>query len=657
MTPLLFLLLISLISGCEKNDNNGPGADKLLQITSAKIGTIDISSTNTTEGVPVGKPIVLSFSQPLDTATVEDNITMLNPDSSQHGFTSHFMEDHSTISIRPVPDLEHSATYSLMLEKGLKSQHDAKFNGLTFHFSTERGTLRIQSIRLNGQDFSSNGPISGIDFQTQFRIRFNAPIEKSGLSDHVSLSGPSGDQPLSLTHQDQDSTLIVENQDPLTYYRKYTFSLSQEITTTNNFEFKGFHNDFYTRLDSTDKFPRINEEKLLTKIQEQTFKYFWDFAHPNCGLARERNTAGDIVTTGGSGFGIMSIIVGIERGFISRDQGLQRLEKILSFLENEADRFHGAWPHWMDGTTGEVIPFGEKDDGADLVETAFLVQGLLAFREYLDPTVSQEKDLIDQINRLWEGVEWDWYTQGKEVLYWHWSPNYGFEKNLPIRGHNETQIVYILAAASPSHPIDASVYHNGYAKNGAMQNGNQYYGYTLPLGNAYGGPLFFTHYSYLGLDPRNLEDHYADYWKQNRNHALIHHAYCKDNPQNYIGYSGQAWGLTASDNHEGYSAHSPTNDLGVITPTAAVSSLPYTPQKAMAAIKHYYYQLGDRLWGPYGFYDAFSPTHNWWADSYIAIDQGPIICMIENHRTALLWDLFMSAPEIQSGLDKLGFTY
>jgi hypothetical protein len=374
-------------------------------------------------------------------------------------------------------------------------------------------------------------------------------------------------------------------------------------------------------------------------------------------MARERNTSGDLVTSGGSGFGLMAIVVGIERGFITRAEGLERLDKILDFLET-SDRFHGAWSHWINGNTGDVIPFSANDNGGDLVETSFLVQGLLAFRQYLEGGVAAEKLLIDRINVLWESVEWDWYTKGGEkVLYWHWSPDKEWTMNHQVRGHNETLITYILAASSPTHSINADVYHLGYARSGNIKNGNSYYGIPLPLGESYGGPLFFTHYSFLGMDPRNLEDQYANYWTQNVNHSKINHAYAEDNPKNFVGYSVEAWGLTASDNHEGYSAHSPTNDLGVISPTAALSSFPYTPAESMKALKYFYYTLGDRLWGTYGFYDAYNLTEGWIANSYLAIDQGPIIIMIENYRTGLLWDLFMSAPEIQAGLTKLEFQY
>jgi hypothetical protein len=352
----------------------------------------------------------------------------------------------------------------------------------------------------------------------------------------------------------------------------------------------------------------------------------------------------------------MALIVGMERGYISRSEGLAQLEKILGFLEN-CDRWHGAWPHWLNGSTGKVVPFSSKDDGGDLVETSFMVQGLLAMRQYMNKAAPDEALLADRIDALCDGVEWDWFTRGENVLYWHWSPNSGWTVNLKIEGYNETLITYVLAASSLTHGVSADVFHKGYMRNGAIVNGNSYYGYVLPLGYDYGGPLFFTHYSFLGLDPRNLSDRYADYWQQNVNQALINQAYCIANPHNYIGYSADCWGLTASDNQQGYSAHSPTNDLGVITPTAAVSSIPYTPEASMKAIHHFYYRLGDRLWGNYGFYDAFNVTYGWWADSYISIDQGPVVVMIENYRTALLWDLFMSCPEVQAGLDKLGFSY
>jgi hypothetical protein len=435
---------------------------------------------------------------------------------------------------------------------------------------------------------------------------------------------------------------------------KYQFTISNSLKGAGGEPFTAFSKTLYTTVDNTPKFPVISDEELLTLVQQQTFKYFWDFAHPSSGMARERNTSGDIVTSGGTGFGLMALIVGIERNFITRQQGIERLDKILDFLET-ADRFHGVWPHWINGSTGDVVPFSAKDNGGDLVETSFLVQGLLTFREYLNSADGTEQALITRINTLWEGVEWDWYRKNNEnVLHWHWSPNYNWEMNFALSGYFEEQITYFLAAASPTHSIPKEVYTNGYGKNGAIVKNNTHYGIKLPLESP--APLFWVHYSYLGLDP-HFSDDFANYWEQNVNATLINQAYCIANPKNFVGYSDECWGLTSSDNQSGYNAHSPGNDLGVITPTAALSSFPYTPDQSMKALKFFYYKMGDRLWGEYGFYDAFNITEGWTASSYLAIDQGPIIVMIENYRTGLLWNLFMSAPEVQNGVNKLSFVY
>lgn len=399
----------------------------------------------------------------------------------------------------------------------------------------------------------------------------------------------------------------------------------------------------------------MTDEELLTMVQKYTFRYFWDFAHPVSGLTRERNTT-SIVTTGGSGFGVMAILVGIKQGFISYEEGVERLLKIVSFLES-ADRFHGVYPHWMNGATGAVIPFSEFDDGGDLVETAFLIQGLLTARQCISGDTEDEILLREKITQIWKDVDWNWYRKTvQKVLYWHWSPNYGWEINHQIRGFNEAHIVYILAIASPTHNVPATLYHNGWA-GGNYTNGNTYYDLPLEVGGFNGGPLFFSHYSYLGFDPRYKKDAYTNYFNRNVNHTLINRNYCIDNPKNYAGYGPESWGLTASDDPWGYLAHEPTSarDNGTITPTAALSSFPYTPNLSMKALKHFYRDYGDRLWGKFGFYDAFNLDQDWYASSYLAIDQGPIIGMIENYRSNLLWDCFMANPEIDAALDAMGF--
>lgn len=413
----------------------------------------------------------------------------------------------------------------------------------------------------------------------------------------------------------------------------------------------------------------LSDDSLLTLVQYKTFQYFWDGAEPTSGAARERfhsdNQYADndkhIITSGGTGFGVMAILVGIERKFITRQEGFERLNKLVNWLE-KADRFHGVWPHWLNGETGKVKPFSPKDDGADLVETSYLAQGLLCVRQYFKDGNEEEKQLAAKIDKLWKEIEFDWHRKNNQnVLYWHWSPKHQWEMNFPVEGYNECLIMYFLAAGSPTHSIPAEVYHEGWARKGGMRNDSthQQYGYHLSLrhngAQQFGGPLFWSHYSFLGLDPRKLKDQYADYWQHNTNHTLINRQYCLENPKNYKGYGENCWGLTASYSIKGYAAHSPIEDLGVISPTAALSSFPYSPKESMKVVRHLYEDLGDKVFGEYGFYDAFSEQDNWYLPRYLAIDQGPIVVMIENHRTGLLWNLFMSSPEVETAKDKLGF--
>lgn len=434
----------------------------------------------------------------------------------------------------------------------------------------------------------------------------------------------------------------IKNVEALQPMKQYRFTLAQGECFGVSVQ-KPYTVIFTTGDDASQKFPTISDEALLDLVQEKTFGYFWDYAHPVSGLARERYGSGDTVTSGGSGFGIMALPVAVERGFITRAEAAARLRTILTFLSEKADRFHGVFPHWLNGTTGKVIPFSEKDNGGDLVETAFLMQGLLTVARFFDR--EDEADIRSAVDALWRAVEWDWYTRGgQDVLYWHWSPSDGWAMNMRITGWNEALIVYVLAASSPTHPVGKAAYDRGWASGGSMKP-------TVT------GPLFFAHYSFLGLDPRKLRDAYADYWAQNVAHARYNYDYCVRNPGAHAGYGADCWGLTASDIPGGYTASSPTNDRGVIAPTAALASFPYTPQESLAALHTFYYILGDRLFGEYGFRDAFSLDQAWFASSYLAIDQGPIVVMIENYRSGLLWNLFMQDADIQRGLQALGFSF
>ena len=415
----------------------------------------------------------------------------------------------------------------------------------------------------------------------------------------------------------------------------------------------------------------MTDEELLTMVQEACFRYYWDAAHPVAGMALEV-IPGDrnLVALGASGFGVMALVVGIERGFITREQGAERMLKIVRFLAG-ADRFHGAWPHFLDGRNGKVIPlFGKYDDGGDLVETAFLIQGLLAARQYFDRDLKAEREIRETITDFWKSVEWDWYRKGSDsdFLYWHWSPNHGFHISHPLIGWNETMIVYLLAVASPTHPAPASMYHTGWAGQSETAvryrqgwsgtthgdhyvNGNTYYGIKLDVGPV--SELFFTQFSFLGFDPRHKKDRYANYFDNNRNMALIHHAYSVENPRKRVGYGDDTWGRSAGVNAGG--GATPRGDNGTITVHATLGSFPYTPEESLKSLKHFYRDLGGKLWGVYGFRDGFNLTENWFEDVYMGLNQAPITVMIENHRTGLIWKLFMSNPEIGEALKKIGF--
>jgi exo beta-1,2-glucooligosaccharide sophorohydrolase (non-reducing end) len=418
----------------------------------------------------------------------------------------------------------------------------------------------------------------------------------------------------------------------------------------------------------------LTDDELLTMVQEACFRYYWEAAHPNAGMAIEI-LPGDknLVAVGSSGFGIMALIVGVDRGFITRGQGSERLLKIVRFLA-KADRFHGVWPHFLDGRSGKVIPyFGSNDDGGDLVETAFLMQGLLVARQYFNHDTAGEREIRDTVTSLWKTVEWDWYRQGPDpnFLYWHWSPDHGFYIHHPLIGWNETMIIYLLAIASPTHAVPASMFHTGFASQAELAvryrqgwgrttqgdhytNGNTYYGQKLDVGVGSGGELFFTHYSFLAFDPRGKRDRYTDYFRNNRNIARIAHAYAMDNPRKFVGYGDDTWGRSAGVNSAG-GRSLPADDNGTITCTAALASFPYTPEESMKALKHFYRDLGDKLWGIYGFRDGFNQTENWFEDVNMALNQAPIVVMIENYRSGLIWKQFMSNPEVQPALDAIGF--
>lgn len=419
---------------------------------------------------------------------------------------------------------------------------------------------------------------------------------------------------------------------------------------------------------------KLSDEELLTMTQEACFRYYWEAAHPVAGMALEILPGDEnLVAVGSSGFGIMAMLVAAERQFITRGQVVERMIKIVRFLQ-KADRFHGVWPHFLDGRTGKALAyFGPYDNGGDLVETAFLVQGLLAARQYFTRDNVAEREIRETITKLWQEVEWDWYRKSptSEVLYWHWSPDHQWHISHPLIGWNETMIIYLLAIASPTHGVPASLYHTGWAGQSDLMvryrqgwgrttdgdhytNGHSYHGIKLDVGVGSGAELFFTQFSFLGFDPRGRRDAYANYFENNRNIARINHAYCVANPRHHAGYGDNCWGLSAGINSGG-GKPLPRDDNGTINCSAALASFPYTPRESMAALKHFYRDLGAKVWGLYGFHDGFNQQDNWFEAVNMGLNQAPITVMIENHRTGLIWRLFMSNPEIAPMLQAIGF--
>ncbi len=418
----------------------------------------------------------------------------------------------------------------------------------------------------------------------------------------------------------------------------------------------------YGEFSATVRGESVAEEReaFLTGVQAAGIRYFTDYAHPVSGLGREWGRVNPphhvrrVCALGASGMGLMNMVVGLERGLLPAAETRQLLLRILRFVQEKAERYDGALPHWLDGTTGKTIPFA-RIGGADIVETAFFMQGLLVVREYFAGTDAVDTEIRTRADAVWRDVRWDRFVDKKNRLYWHW-PIEGRKRPLLITGSNEGHIAYLLAVASPTHPAPDAVYHDGWVGTHRVLN-KDYYGVRLEVGRPHGFPLFWTHYSYMGLDPRGLRDkHVRDYFDHHRNAALVHWHHAKENPGGFEGYGPLRWGLTSSSGPDGYGGWSPVHkDNGTIAPTAALSSMPYLPEQSLAMLEDLYAERGADLWGEFGFYDAFNDSRNWTAKGFwIGIDVGPIAPMIENHRTGLCWKLFMQAPEIKAAVARLG---
>lgn len=520
--------------------------------------------------------------------------------------------------------------------------------GIIFNQSESNGTSRLILIdEISAFKSLTEIPVvenlSATGYDSHAELNWDFPIEDLAYHIYASFDGGANFELRVETSENYYLDFIPEQaRNSEVYYRVVsTFQGNESETAETSAQIRDFTDD-----------------ELMDMVQRYTFRYFWEGAHQSTGMALERsNGNGRTAASGATGMGLMAMIAAHEREYKPQEEIKDRVLKILEFLEN-CERHHGAWSHWYNADTYQTQPFSADDDGGDIVETSFVAQGLIALKNYFTGTDSKSVQIRETADELWKEIDWDWYRNGQNVLFWHWSPNINFQKNMKVTGWNECLVTYVMAASSPTHGIDKVVYDQGWARNGAMVNPRTFYGHEIRLAADWGGPLFFIHYTHLGINPHGLSDKYADYWQEHVNTAKIHHAYAIANPKGHANYSDKNWGLTASDDPYGYTAHQPmSNDNGTISPTAALASMPYTPEESMKALNYFYRERGKDLFGKYGLYDAFNDNLDWVQKSYIGIDQGPIVVMIENHRTGLLWNSVMKDADVQAGLDKLGFEY
>jgi len=395
-------------------------------------------------------------------------------------------------------------------------------------------------------------------------------------------------------------------------------------------------------------------KNVMDEQEQKVVNLFFQGAEPNSGMAYNDPSRKSVMATGATGFGIMTLIAGVERGWISREDAANHIVKIVRFLK-KAERYEGAWAHWYN-VKGEIVPFGNQNDAGEIIETTFMMGGLLTACEYFNGSSEAEKEIRTTTNEFWNTINWSHFVKDGK-FYWIWHRDTG-KYELPISGWNETLLAYILAMAAPAgHDVPVSVYKSCWqgSKN-FYHAGREYYGYPLPLGGNYGEALFLAHYSMFGMDPRKMEDSYCFYWQQNQNHTMINRHYCINEAPEEYAYDANNWGLTACagcGSHPDYVARQPQNDDGVISPAAALGSFPYTPfysTQVMLNLKSKYPAIN----GKYGFYASYCPAEKATAKNYLSMEQAPIAIMMENYRSGLLWSLLMKNEHVQRGLQLAG---
>jgi len=429
-------------------------------------------------------------------------------------------------------------------------------------------------------------------------------------------------------------------------------------------------------------------DALIEDVQKRAFLFFWETTNAQNGLVPDRWPTPSFSSVAAVGFGLTAYGVGVERGWITRAQAAERTLTTLRFFR---DSKQGPAAKGMTGHRGFYYHFldmkkGERFETVELstIDTTLLLAGALFAQSYFDREDATEKEIRDIAEALYRRAEWPFFFERPPLISMGWTPEQGLH-DWDYRGYNETMILYILALGSPTHPVEKSSW-DAFT---ATYRWDKHQGYEYLVF----APLFGHQYSHVWIDFRGIQDDYMrakgiDYFENSRRATYAQRAYAIANPMGWKGYGENVWGLTACDGPldgkvtldgrerqfwtyraRGTASHDGEDD-GTIAPTAAVSSIAFAPEIAIPATQAIHQQWGEHLYQQYGFLDSFNPTLNvetklqmgkvipgvgWFDHDYLGIDQGPIVTMIENHRSELIWKTMRKNPHIRRGLERAGF--
>jgi hypothetical protein len=417
-------------------------------------------------------------------------------------------------------------------------------------------------------------------------------------------------------------------------------------------------------------------KEFTDELKERTFNYFWEVIDEGTWQTDDRYPTRNFTSVAATGFALPSYIIGVHNGYITREQGAERVHKVLDWLWNAPQ---GPDEEGMTGYKGFFYHFLNYGSGTryktvelSTIDTGLLMAGVLTAQSYFDGDNETEREIRSLADSLYLRVEWDWAMNDNPTMSMGWHPERGFIK-AEWKGYNEAMVLLILALGSPQHPV----HDNAWDVWTSTYDWEEFYGYE----HVNFAPLFGHQYSQMFVDFRGIQDEYMkekgiDYFENSRRATLANKAYCVANPGNFKGYGENIWGLTACDGpanqvrkidgrsiqfktyHARGAAKDDIRDDGTITPTAAGGSIPFAPEETLAALYEMKQKYGDQLYTKYGFLDAFNLTYSeegWFNPDYIGIDQGPILIQLENLESGLIWETLKKNPYIIKGLQKAGF--